>query len=407
MKEPVISLFHFNPTCELAVANGSPYYMAPALLREFEEELTPLMLLFSSGSDWILQENPVAETFVRELTRLGFPSAEFLTKDEILSRINTLNINYIKLKPWGISPAESYLFDFIQPFTKQKWQPKMKDLYGRKMSSQFLHDFIQKHRQSIFPGVDELPQLVTAIPEIERLIDRLGNVVVKSPFSSSGRGLQVIRRQKLNAANIQWINTNLKQQGYLVVEKWHNKLHDLSFQFYIGENGKVDYLGPSFFLTNSNGQYVGHHLNFSAYGQLPFSSLQINDIGHKLTDALVCSDYAKIHRGYLGIDALIYEEKNAVKFHPCLEINARYTMGTVCKMIEKYLHPEASGYFRTFFSTKSSYLEFAQQQAGKFPPEIIEGKLKYGFVSLTAPSSLSRFGAYIELDPNKTNSANT
>lgn len=381
----------------MAVANGSPYYVAPALLREFEEELAPLMMLFSGGKDWVIRETPVSARFADQMAGFGFPTAEFVPKGEVKARLIERGIENVTVRPWGNSPAESNFFRFLHPIAKLDWHPAFKELYGRKAAAQFLADFIRKNPMPFFPQTDEMPQPITTIAEIELLLKRWETLVLKAPYSSSGRGLQVIRRQNLNRSNLQWIETTLKQQAYLMVEKWHEKICDLSFQFLLGENGQANNLGPSFFMTNPNGQYTGHHLHFSDFGQFPFSENDINKIGRMLCEELAKSAYADFYQGYIGIDALIYKERDMLKFHPCLEVNTRHTMGLVGKQIEKQLHPEAKGVFRTFFSQKESYAGFAEEMRHKHPPLIVDGKLANGFVSLTNPSLTSRFGAWLEI----------
>ena len=46
------NIFYFNPTCELAIANGSFSYMPPRLLRDFEQDCASLPFLFASPNDF-------------------------------------------------------------------------------------------------------------------------------------------------------------------------------------------------------------------------------------------------------------------------------------------------------------------------------------------------------------------
>ena len=44
-------LYLFNPTCETAIVNGSETYMATQILREFENDLSILPMIFASADD--------------------------------------------------------------------------------------------------------------------------------------------------------------------------------------------------------------------------------------------------------------------------------------------------------------------------------------------------------------------
>ena len=123
-----------------------------------------------------------------------------------------------------------------------------------------LNQLIQSQTIGEIIGSDIFERIVRSETEIETLLKSTFPLVLKAPLSSSGRGLSVLRHNELNDANRQWIGGILEQQGYLIAERWLNKQLDFSLQFKIEETGEVKCLGPSFFQTNSNGQYSGHRI---------------------------------------------------------------------------------------------------------------------------------------------------
>ncbi len=389
------SVFHFNPTCELGISNGSPYFVAPSLLKEFEEELATLMLFFANDQDLILKENTVSSFFGEQAEKLNLPKVSFTSKDKLkhLFIDNTYHI-----ESWGKSPAEDY---FIRQLgcnaDFESWHPQSRIIFEKETSCQFLHHFINKYPNKLFPEIDSLSQRVNTIDEIEKYLEKHENIVLKDPISSSGRGLQIIRDKQLNHARIQWIKSILKQYGYLIVEKWFNKTHDLSFQFHINKEKKVEFLGLSYFITNSNGQYIGHYLNFDEYEKAGISKFEIEKIGNQLCEELAKSIYTEFYTGYLGIDAIVYNEGEKIGLHPCLEVNSRYTMGLLSKRIEKYIYPKTKGIFQIYYDKKIPFYKFSELKLIQNPTKITNGKLMKGFVPLTSPSPESKFGAYIEL----------
>jgi hypothetical protein len=62
-------VYYFNPTCELAVANGSFSYMAPRLLREFERDCSALPFVFSTLGDFVLTENKPSRQFINSVVK--------------------------------------------------------------------------------------------------------------------------------------------------------------------------------------------------------------------------------------------------------------------------------------------------------------------------------------------------
>jgi hypothetical protein len=391
-------IYHFNPTCELAIANGSPYYQAPAILREFEEELAPILLLFASANDHVLKEKALPVQFMEQLNEMGLTAARCLPKAESLESLQNEPVN---LQPWGWSPAElNYLSDYRQPSAIQARRTQLanSDLFQRKHAVQFVNDFLDESHQSYFPKKEERPQVLDTLEAIESYLHKHPQTVLKSPLSSSGRGLQVIRKNILNDSNKRWIKTMLAQQNYLIAEPLFNKKTDLSFQFEFTPSAEIIFLGISFFQTNNNGQYLGHHLNPAtdlAYHH--FHKDELVTIAGRLTHQLRQSCFHRVYQGFLGIDALIYEEDQQFKIQPCLEINPRFTMGMLSQVIEKKIHPESSGQFLTYYHPGKIYQAFAEEQAKKNPPIVTDQRLRKGFLSLTAPKSNSLFGAYLLL----------
>lgn len=393
---PIRKIFHFNPTCEIAIANGSPYYQAPALLRNFEEELAPILLFFANENDHVLKETAISTNFTESLTDLGISPGNLLSKQNSMEMVQQ---ETVRLNPWGWSPAEqNYLSGYNQ-------QPKDQIQASNLISSNI---FERKHSVSIcnklfnnnstFPRPEQQPCIFTLTQEVEHYLSNHHQIILKSPLSSSGRGLQVIRKNKLNESNIRWIKTTLQQQNYLVAEPLFNKKMDLSFQFEVNRSGEIAYLGISYFTTNQNGQYSGHFLNSTnSFKNKYFSETELHEISSQLMIQLQKSVILKKHRGFIGVDALIFEEAEQIKIQPCIEINPRYNMGILSKLIEKRIHPESKGVFQVYYHPKISYKEFAEYEAKKNPRIIIDQFVRKGFISLTSPTTTSKFGAYLNL----------
>ncbi|WP_163711606.1 hypothetical protein [Mangrovibacterium lignilyticum] len=397
MTTNTVSVFHFNPTCEIAIANGSPYYVPPNLLQKFEADLAPLMFVVAKESDIVICETIPGSGFVDQLRKTGLSAPTFMTKAEVQQYASDHPKMLFDFKPWGKSPVAAHLFKFLNS-DLNGWDEKQKGLFERKASATFLSEFLKGNTIAEIGGTEIVPQIVTTELEIEELLIKKRPIVVKAPLSSSGRGLLVLRKDKLNEANRQWIKGVLEQQGYLSAEPWLNKQADLSFQFEIRQNGDVFYLGSSFFSCNSNGQYTGHFLNFSNDKKPPISTNILEEAGSKLGEELAKSAFCESHRGILGIDAIVYlDENHQLKLHPCLEINPRFTMGYFSQMIEQRIHQDAHGVFKIVFHPKGDYNEFAENRAKKNPPLLADGYVKKGFIALTPYNSETRFGAFAEL----------
>ena len=388
-------IFHFNPTCEIAIANGSPYYVPPSLLREFESDLATLMAVLASQSDLVVCSKIPSSVTIAEWGKWGLMNGEFVTLENLRENAANENSGLFELKSWGNSPSEANTFEFLND---SLWKDNVKELFERKTSANFLNRFLKRDDLPIEIDRNVNQLIISEEAEIELLLKRRSPIVLKAPLSSSGRGLLVLRKNELNDANRQWIKGNLEQQGYLIASSWLNKQLDLSFQFEVESGGNISYLGHSIFNTNSNGQYAGHYLNYKNKNQLPVDEKVIKLIGQKLGEELVNSSFSTTHKGVLGIDSLIYlTEQNELKIHPCIEINPRYTMGFLSRKIEQKINPKSYGHFKIFFQPKGGFKDFAEAGKKINPPTLVDGFISKGFFNLTPADKNYKFGAYVEL----------
>lgn len=400
------NLFYFNPTCELAIANGSFSYMPPLLLQDFEKDCAVLPFLFADLDDFVLTEIKPSPEFIQKLRDAGFQLPVFANNIELMDEIS-LN----RLLPWGWSPAAHFTLKSLKekcsPDFKNSpvynWHDIHKTLFERKTSLDFLKKLLENHPLNLFLEREKTGILLSTTEEIEILLSRQSPMVLKAPLSSSGRGIQIIRKAGLNTSNRQWISGVLKQQGYLIAEPYLDKVTDLSFQFSINNEGEPEYLGYSLFETNSNGQYKSTYIHPKIGSLVPAGRYNevlnlIEITAELLTQHLKNSIFSTWHRGWMGIDALIYIDGNNLKIQPCIEINSRMNMGILAMQLEKHIHPEASGKFMLYYGKKGQYEHHASYMGQNKPLRFQNGRIKSGFLTLTEPDSSKQFGACLQIE---------
>ena len=168
----------------------------------------------------------------------------------------------------------------------------------------------------------------------------------------------------------------LKQQGFVSVEPWLNKVLDLSYQFY-SKNGIILYRGRTFFETDPKGRYLRNFL-----ADDPDTSGEVDDFlrDHNsevidlLQSALFSSGYANMYEGWIGVDSLVYRTaEGELKIQPMVEINGRFTMGAVALKLREKVAEGSKGSFGIYFSNSTSFLKFARKQEAERPPEVRDG----------------------------------
>lgn len=394
------NIYYFNPTCELAVANGSFSYQPPLLLQEMEHELAILPFIFCSENDFVLAESKPNEIFLQQLKNVGFNLPYFYNLAELEAMPEG---SFNQIIPWGWSPSAHYKFSRLKEkcspeFKKSpvySWHEVHKTLYERSASLSFLHTILDSNTDENLITKDLTGTIVNSINEIETLLQKHKQLVIKAPLSSSGRGIQMIRKPELDKARKQWIGGVLKQQNYLVAEPLLEKKIDFSFQFRITSEKEVDFLGLSFFETNSNGQYQRTLINPN-----PELLLKTRNCAHliekmyfiagKIQNELINSAYLQHYRGYLGIDAMIFEYQNKSLIHPCVEINSRMNMGILTKFLERKIYPESSGTFELFYGSPGQFSSFINDKIANQQQLGIHSRI----LPLTEGLPDTKFGAY-------------
>jgi hypothetical protein len=401
-------VFYFNPTCELAVANGSFSYNPPQLLQEMELNLASLPFVFASANDYVLCENIPSDNYIQTLISLGFDVPMFRTLNELEAMPSG---SFDAICPWGWSPAAHFKLKNLKEKCSEKfklnpsfsWKHGHQTLFERSTSLTLLIEILDKYAQPWF-----IPKSLTGIPvsgieEIEKLIQMHDSVVLKAPLSSSGRGIQIIRRNTLNHSNIAWIAGILKHQHYLILEPYLEKLADLSFQFRIHENAGVEFLGLTCFETNSNGKYKGSLINPEIHDILPGKFVfdledKLNKTAHILGEALKTSAYAVLHRGYLGVDAMIFRNGSQIAIQPCIEVNCRMNMGILNLFLQKQIQKGVKGKFELYYNKKVDFRQFAEREQELNPQIIRDGMISSGFFPLVEPFDQQKFGAYFSVE---------
>ncbi len=403
-------VYLFNPTCELAVANGSTNYMAPAKLRRFEDELSTLPGILASPADFVLVNQVPGPQYTDRLKMAGFNLPVFCSRESSLTNPEFISGAKGFLLPWGWSPAMHKLLTSLKagccpeflnsPISE--WREIHRDLYSRKSALNLLKNITGQQISEQWLSWNDLPEICTSHEQITALQQKWGKVVVKAPWSSSGRGLQVLRPGQYNQTNRQVISGFLKQQDFVIAGPWHENVLDLSFQFFSHGNGKIEYRGLTSFSTDHLGRYAGTYLQ-----ELPpdlgqelkeFTQQYIPDALKVLGQALISSEYSTSYYGWLGVDALIWRSGDGkLKFHPCIEINCRFTMGAIALQIRRHLAVKSTGEFRITNGSEGEFSHFCEVLMENEPLILENGKIVSGFLPLTPVASNVVSGAWIRV----------
>lgn len=404
-KLPGSNIYFFNPTCEYAVANGTVSWQPNRILQKMEDDLSALPLFFAQKNDKVIVNKFPSDTYLKHLQEIGIQAPDFILKKNI--KAGNFDFKIEKLHPWGWSPAAH---KFLAPLKENcseefknspvfNWKPEYKNYYSKKFARSILHEITRSYPSEHFIDQNQLTEICIQKEDFELLIKKWGQLMVKAPWSSSGRGLQPIRYQPIHPKVWDKILAMVKDQGYTIVEPYLNKVIDLAFQFEI-KKGKIKYLGISNFSTDYKGQYNGNNLN----GLPDTLTTDVTDfikrvpslVINPMIEILESSELAHSYEGIFGVDTLIFRDSNGqLKVNPCLEINVRRNMGLLSLYLEKFVIPHKKALFRTYFKPGTSFFELKNEMEKKHPLILRENKIDSGFFALTEAKEDTLFGAYL------------
>ncbi|MCC8172175.1 MAG: hypothetical protein LIP00_10425 [Parabacteroides sp.] len=399
-------LHYFNPGHETAVLNGSPYYMAPARILRMHRDLAFLPAWYAAPEDYIFTETPVSPDFIRNMTRRYGPFATPLSAREAAATATTMPPAVAS--PWGWSPQSVHRYETWKEETG--WHslviPPYDEAYARLCARQTAA-LCLRSLSGVLPEPDKslLPRFRSSLEEIEKLIAATRKpVVVKAPYSSSGRGLRWITGE-ITGPDRTWIAGILKKQGCVSIEPALDKQVDFAMEFFSDGEGRVSFEGLSLFHTTQQGHYTGNFVGSQEEIERRLAALVDSEWMEEIKTALEFSLQelaGHLYTGYIGVDMLIYKnERGAFRLHPCVEINMRRTMGTTALHISRHrLAPGNCGQFRIEYCAGpgEAYAKHLGRAAA-YPEKLQNGKLQAGYLALCPVTETTRYTAFLLVNP--------
>lgn len=402
-------IYLFNPTCEYAVANQNANWQPKRILQKMENDLSLLPMYFAGTKDVLLVDRLPSPEFMDGLKKLDIDITNYIEKSRFANKVDPVNFPVHKLLPWGWSPVAH---KFLSPLKELcsvefqhspvfKWVPEHRDISSRKFALGILKELQASIETEYILPAEKTPIICMIREDFGSAIKKWGKVMIKAPWSSSGRGLQPITKTPVHAKVWEKVMGIVNDQGFALAEPLLNKVLDMALLFEI-KQGKVKSLGTSYFFTNSKGQYEGNYLNGLPstldYRIVTFTNKVIDEIRQPLINAIENSLMAQKYEGVFGVDTLIYADENHnLKINPCLEINVRYTMGLLALQLEKLISKNKKGIFSTYFQPGKTFYDFKTEMEGKHPLMIVDKKIEKGFFAITEARTDSLFGAFIQV----------
>lgn len=382
-------IYCFNPAHDMALANNTPFYKAPDEIVRMAYDLAVLPGWYGRQNAKVKIDEPKQAELLRSQTDCEelFPDMEWTLKWE--------SCEYV---PWGWDPSLLHTLrlagvdeDFLLTDPQME---RIRCLSGRQQCIRILEALRP------VPDVCGEANVCRSVNEVRFCLSEMGEIVLKAPWSGSGRGLAKVSPSTWTPSLEGWVNRILRTQGEIMAEPLYEKVCDFAMEFYADGCGGIFFIGYSLFETDSHGNYKENKLHsdeqiggiLSAY----VSADVLERIKKELTVALsslLGSDY----KGCLGTDMMICRLNDGFRVHPCVEINLRMNMGIVAHEVNaRLVHPHSGGVFRIeYHSGPDEALAAHHTLKEKCPLQVADGKILHGYFPLTGVDSDTRYRAYI------------
>ena len=338
-----MTLHIFNPEHDIALAANLSNFTAPHAGRQLRHDLGFLPALWAKEEDAVLVDD--VELATASLKRILQSAKRKLT---IVSAVETTCFqrgNSLFL-PWKQSVF------YVTTTTIQPWG------WNKALCSALKRQGVGEHMLPSGQQIDVIRQLshrrtsacllpllrregtvgeafeCRSADEVEVVLGKYRRVVLKAPWSSSGRGLRFLDAERAPLSmHAGWLKNTIERQGSVMAEPYYNKVKDFGMEFTCLEDNSIRYEGLSLFHT-ANGAYTGNILATEQKKREMISRY----VSTELIDAIqqsICSLLPAIlegkYHGPFGLDMMIVasDEGDGFLLHPCVEINLRRTMGHV------------------------------------------------------------------------------
>ena len=335
----LMTLHIFNPEHDIALASNLSNFTAPKAGRQLRHDLGFLPALWAKEGDCVLVDDiEVAqrgwENVCRQLTKYRLKASP--DNADCLSDRGGLPVRIMRtetVEPWGWDRAlcaklsRLGINEALLPTDEQLQRFRQ---WSHRHTAARLLPLLQQENV-----VGEAFECFT-MDELSARAKEYDGIVVKAPWSSSGRGVRMLLTDADVQNAMKWMENVITSQGSIMVEPFYQKVMDLGMEFTALPSGDIRYDGLSLFDTH-NSAYTGNLLATESTKRniisryIPVSLL--DNIKQKIKAVMRFEDYT----GPLGVDMMIVANTGNGRrkgqaehlLHPCVEINLRRTMGHV------------------------------------------------------------------------------
>lgn len=340
----------FNPEHDIMLATMDTIQRPPKAACRLRHDLGFMPALAAEDGDWVWV-NDIRHTvnqcrhINKYLRNVKFVDDKTLRQHFTKANAMKLMANEeVRIKPWGWDAAiKQELMSLGIPnslLRSDETLSLIKIISNRNWATQNLLPHLLEVNTDV-PLIGESLYLCDE-QSVLSYLNKHKNIVVKAPWSSSGRGIRYIYGSGDHSVN-GWIKNVIQKQGGVMVEPYYKKLMDFGLEFEFINSEEVTFKGISLFKndkSNYNGNLIVTEQEKYRILEKYISSESILKIAQAIIDVMrphcLCTQQT-----HFGIDLMIIHgidpDTEKIYLHPCIEMNFRQTMGHLAIDVEQHL----------------------------------------------------------------------
>lgn len=396
------NVYLFNPDYDMAMANFTPYYKSPAEIMRMITDLSVLPWWFAEKGSYVKVENMALVSLLqKQLKEVCGGNIEMERRlGELLPHAGWTaewpSTHYI---PWGWTPA--LVYRLRQKGVEERFLPseeavkRFRFLSSRQRCLEVLPELVR------IDGTCGEMEACMSLTELEAFLQERGELVLKAPWSGSGRGLLKVSSTSWNTQLAGWAARILRVQGVVMAEPIYDKVADFAIEFYAEKQNGVRFAGYSLFETDAHGNYKLNLLLPDTEIEKRLAAYVSQDVLYEVRTHLLSALRQLLkgdYEGYLGVDMMICRVAGEYVVHPCVEINLRMNMGVVSRLFfDHYVSPSSSGqYIVEHYAVEGEALENHHRHLSAYPLKISqEGRILQGYLPLTPVRKETHYQVYV------------
>jgi len=389
------SVLWFNPDAECYAAED-PAKELSVERTQLQDDLEILPLFYSRQDDILLMSTPPEKEHLRNIQNSGFTLPEILIHGDQKSA-PTIPRKIGQLRPWSWTPDSLAFFrKTFESLTRHikldtLWNASIRDLFSKKWSAEWGKQMARETEENKWIAPHEVyGEPVTDLENLNTVRDTLKglgyeNVVFKAPFGTAANGNRcILSNEILGASTLTWLGKQWKDQGYVIVEPWLDRVFDFSVQLEV-EADKARTIAFTRLLNNHRGQFKGVVTANFCQGVDPEIARFLMEpkegrprVYHFYETLIISRLFSEMcnsgYMGPLGIDAFIYRSPTGtLQLKTIVEINPRMTMGRIGYELGKRNAARSVGLFQILTHSQLSktdtpnFIDYSRQLTTQYP----------------------------------------